>query len=227
VDVSSSSPLRPGASLGRATFDLRLSHVREALRLHASGKAAGAEVARRRGVTAAALAALGGADGPDAWLARATGMSSDLLDFLWTAVALEADPLAQSLAGPLARRGASLSLHVSAFGLDETRAQRLAAELEAHRGAGPARFLVPAGEGEVLPSVPFTVPRRVRSFLAGEDAVEPLVERFGQVRPARRARSSTPTRSRPSGCCSRRSRRRRAGSWRSSKARRASGGPRP
>jgi hypothetical protein len=155
-------------------FDLRVEQVYLALRAASDRDAVDVPV-RTSGVV----------DTPDRWLARRLHLSSDALDFLWTAVAFDADPrvapLAARIGGPSARRGATIAQHAAIFGLDGPRGRALTAELEPHSPLARADLLVAVGDGAPLATTPFLAASRLRAFLRGEDRVDALLAPFGGV----------------------------------------------
>ena len=123
--------------------------------------------------------------GLDGRLARALGIGPDELDFLWTAVALTADPRLwphlQRVGGADAARGASVGLHALLARLDGDRSLALGLAI------GPASPLVRYRLLEGADALPmaarrFVAPARVAAYLAGipaAEALDPLLAELG------------------------------------------------
>jgi hypothetical protein len=175
--VSSPSPLLAPGYVASAFFELRIDRVRAAI-VRALG-----ERAAHAAAIDASLAALRRCRPPEHHLARRFGLSQAVVDFLWTAIAIEIDPRlldpARRLAGGDVRRGATVALHANAFGLSDEAARALAVELDAGAASPIGRVLIPAKDGDLPSAASYVVPRRVRGYLAGRDDVDPLVARVG------------------------------------------------
>ncbi|MEZ4403787.1 MAG: ATP-binding protein [Kofleriaceae bacterium] len=131
-------------------------------------------------VEAALVATAAGARDGD--LARRLGLGLDELDFLWTAVAITADPRLwphlQRLGGADAARGASLGLHALLAQLDGERSLALGLAL------GPAsplvRFrLLVTTDQLPLAACRMVAPPRLAGYLAGVDQLDPLLVAAG------------------------------------------------
>ena len=118
----------------------------------------------------------------DGALARACGVGSDELDFLWTVVAASADPRLwphlQRLGGADAARGASLGLHALIAQLEGARSLELGMLLAADHPW--LRFGVIEATDE-LPWAArgFRAAPRVARWLAGDDVIDPALAEVG------------------------------------------------
>jgi len=126
----------------------------------------------------------GGLDGK---LARAIGLGTDELDFLWTAVALTADPRLwphlQRVGGADTARGASVGLHALLAQLDGDRSLQLGLAIGPQSPLLHYRLLEAA---DALPMAArrFVAPARVAAYLAGvpaAEALEPILRELGGV----------------------------------------------
>ncbi len=123
------------------------------------------------------------ADGSrDGLLARKVGCGLDELDFLWTVVAVSADPRLwphlQRLGGADAARGASVGLHALLVQLDGARSLELGVQL------APDHPWVRFGLIEATDDLPwaargFRVAPRVARWLAGDDVIDPELAEIG------------------------------------------------
>ncbi len=120
----------------------------------------------------------------DVRLAKLLQLSDREVDLLWSVVGATVDPALgvhiRDLAGGEARHGISLALHAFIAELDHSAARALAISLTPLHPLLRYGLLELAGDG-VLSARPFSVPTRVAAFLAGEDTIDPMVERVGGV----------------------------------------------
>ena len=173
----------PASESARLAFDLRIERVYLALRLALADDAdACAALAAEQERCAQALAAHA-VRAPERWLASRLELSPDALDFAHTVAAFDVDPrvppLAARIGGAGARWGASLSLHAATFQLDGPRGRALARELGPGAALVRERIIAAAQDGLPLVTTPWRMPARVRTFLAGDDGVDPSYARFG------------------------------------------------
>jgi hypothetical protein len=157
-------------------YDLELERVRLMMLRTLGSEPAAAELALVE-------AALGRAQpGRIEQIARRLGLSAEVVRFVWTAVACGFDPScaphAEALGGVESRGGASLLLHMRARALDPEAARRLARELTGDHPLTRTSLLIgAAGPGAGVRV--WRVPERFAAFLAGSDAVDPILAPLG------------------------------------------------
>jgi AAA+ superfamily predicted ATPase len=178
----------------RRVFELQLerAYLRTAFAVVSSGAAevspevAGQLADELRAVEQRLLEAeMGCQTTPMARLAERLALSPGARDFLWTAVAVDADPRMTvhltTLTGTEARRGLTLSSYASIGRLDGEAARALALELGARHPLQRFRLLEPVEGARTRSARAFEVPDRVVSYLAGDDALDPGLAGLGAV----------------------------------------------